>query len=496
MKKILQFLFILTLSTVVSTQVFAKESSTAAVQNNDTQITSQFYETLLQKNNKALLHLFFTKMPKGGDLHHHYSGSIYAETYLDWVTKKGWFIDSCTLHIVKEKKKGKCKLLTPSQLMANADLYGKLLSTWSDKDFHNHYHEQPAPDTNFFNTFAYFEPIAYDYIALGLNILKQRALKENVSYIETILSMVWVESAVYFNAEDKNYNQLLQDAKTQEETDRLLDEITAVYLKSDRFKTTVDEYIATLEKNHQGIDNENFTMRYQTYAVRVLPPLQVYSNLLGGFAASERSPLLVGVNIVAPENNPVSLRDYTLHMRMYNYLSKKYPGVHRALHAGELTLGMVRPKDLTFHVEEALNIAKAERIGHGVDITYEKDALSLLKEIKQNAVVEINFSSNAFILGVKGKDHPYLLYRDYGVPLIIATDDSGVSRNNLSHEYVILATQYHPDYATVKSYVFNSIAYSFLSEKEKETLKKDLKNRFTAFEEKMAALVRSLKNKE
>lgn len=487
-------LIIVSLFTSLFLTLQANSSNAELADMNSSLLTSKFYESILSNGseNEALLHLFFTKMPKGGDIHHHYSGSIYAETYLEWVSKKGWYIDKCTLKIIKKSKITGCELLTVKQLMGNGALYTKLLSLWSDKDYRKHSYDQPPPDSNFFNTFSYFETIAYEYIDLGLNILKQRALKENVSYIETILNMVWVKSGEYFKLEDKNYNQLLQEAKTQEETDVLLDEITTVYLKSNKFQTTVEEYISTLEKNHQDIDDENFTMRYQTYAVRVLPPLQVYSNLLGGFAAAEKSPLLVGVNIVAPENNPVSLRDYTLHMQMYNYLSRKYPSVHRALHAGELTLGMVRPKDLTFHIDEAIHTAKAERIGHGVDISYENNALSLLEEIKQNAVVEINFSSNAFILGVKGKDHPYLLYRDYGIPLIIATDDSGISRNNLSHEYLLLATQYHPDYATIKSYVLNSISYSFLSKKEKETLRKDLINRFMVFEKKMAALSRSL----
>lgn len=32
---------------------------------------------------RASLFAFFSSMPKGGDLHHHYSGSVYAETYAD-----------------------------------------------------------------------------------------------------------------------------------------------------------------------------------------------------------------------------------------------------------------------------------------------------------------------------------------------------------------------------------------------------------------------------
>ena len=97
--------------------------------------------------------------------------------------------------------------------------------------------------------------------------------------------------------------------------------------------------------------------------MRVQNPVQVYLELLSGFAATEQSPLLVGVNIVAPENHHVSMNDYTLHMRMYNYLNRLYPSVNRALSdAGEFTLGMVRPEGLLFHIEQALDIAGAQRI--------------------------------------------------------------------------------------------------------------------------------------
>ena len=465
---------------------------------NTAQETSTFYESLLTnapQANEALLHLFFTKMPKGGDLHHHYSGSIYAETYLEWVAKKGWYIDTCTLRIIKNPKTTGCKLLTVKQLMSNALLYPKLLSLWSDKDYGKQTYNQPPPDSNFFNTFSYFEAVAYEYIDLGLHILKQRALQENVSYIETILSMVWVGSTHYFNTSTVNdYTTLLRSATSQKEVDKILDKISTIYLDDKKFMTTIENYVEKLQKDHRGIDDANFTMRYQTYAVRVLNPIQVFTNLLTGYLAAEHSPLIVGVNIVAPENNTVALNDYTLHMRMYNYLARKYPTVHRALHAGELTLGMVRPKNLTFHIAEAMDIAKAERIGHGVDLSYEQDAIRVLEEIKKHAAVEINFTSNAFILGVEGNKHPYLIYASYDVPLVISTDDSGVSRNNLTDEYMLLATKYQPTYRQIKSYIYNSIAYSFLNKEEKGLLKIDLDKRFITFEKEMGHLYKELKN--
>ena len=495
LKKIFTLLLLSIFCGYLPSHLYAKTSNAIQVKTSNAQATSRFYENMLapDKSNEALLNLFFTKMPKGGDIHHHYSGSIYAETYLEWVGKKGWHIDKCTLKIIKEPKHATCELLTPKQLVENNALYRKMLMLWSDKDYRNHYHNQPPPDSNFFNTFSYFEVVSYEYVHLGLNILKQRALKENVSYIETMLSMVGVQSSDYFdNASREKYNKMLRSAVSQEETDRLLDEIAAGLMKSQKFKESVDTYISEVDKSHQGIDDENFTMRYQTYAVRVLDPVQVFTDLFSGYLAANGSPLITGVNIVAPENSTVALLDYTLHMRMYHYLIQKYPAVHRALHAGELTLGMIRPKNLTFHIQQARDIADAERIGHGVDLPYEQNPVALLKDIKENAVIEINFSSNEFILGVKGDKHPYLIYADYDVPLIIATDDSGVSRNNLSHEYMLLATRYHPSYERIKKYVYNSIKYAFLEETEKVSLKKDLDKRFLVFEKEMADLHHSL----
>jgi adenosine deaminase/adenosine deaminase CECR1 len=226
----------------------------------------------------------------------------------------------------------------------------------------------------------------------------------------------------------------------------------------------------------------------------VSDPLQVFTSLYAGFMASSKSPLIVGVNIVAPENNVVALADYTLHMQMFDYLHQRYPNVNRALHAGELTLGMVKPDHLLFHMRQALEIAHAQRIGHGVDLPYEQNTTELLAALKENdTAIEINLTSNQFILGVAGKGHPYLIYAGYGVPLVISTDDSGVSRNNLSSEYTLLASRYHPSYAKIKEYVYNSIKYSFLPQGEKASAKNVLDRRFAEFEMEMAGLVDHLK---
>ena len=114
------------------------------------------------------------------------------------------------------------------------------------------------------------------------------------------------------------------------------------------------------------------------------------------------------------------MRDYSLHMKMLDYLHGLYPKVHIALHAGELAPGLVPPEGLRFHIRQAVEIGHAERIGHGVDVMYEENAPELLKEMAQKHVmVEINLSSNEGILGIKGAEHPFPMYRAAHVPVAL-----------------------------------------------------------------------------
>src|SRR6202012_2950517 len=131
-----------------------------------------------------------------------------------------------------------------------------------------------------------------------------------------------------------------------------------------------------------------------------------------------------------------------------------YPGVHISLHADELAPGMVPPDGLTFHIRLAVEQGEAERIGHGVDIMYEENPYELLKEMAaKHVMVEINLTSNDVILGVRGKDHPLPIYLKYGVPVALSTDDEGVSRIDMTHEYVRAVETYQLNYRDLKRMV-------------------------------------------
>lgn len=439
----------------------------------------------------AELTLFFSMMPKGGDLHHHYSGALYAEQFLDWVDQSHYCVNKTTYRIETDAALVAAELAKPAAARAcvtGADaasdqtLLTALLQRWSSKDFHHHSGAQSPPDRQFFDTFGYFGPVASNHAKQGLQTLKQRAIEENLSYIETIYELAPFTSNTAFD------RAALDPAQ---QPGMLIGMMTALKLTLEQdpaFRKGVSDYVANVETASAGIDDERFTMRYQPYVLRFLSPSQVFSSMLAAFQAASTSKLIVGVNIVGQESVNVSMRDYRMHMQMFNYLKRAYPDVKLALHAGELALGLVPPEGLTFHIRDAIEVAGASRIGHGIDLAHETDALGLLKTMRERDIaVEINLTSNEFILGVKNEAHPLNLYRKYGVPFVIATDDAGVSRNNLSNEYVLFASRYKTDYAEVKKLSYNSLKYSFLPGADKQRLLKQLDGRFATFEAKIAA---------
>ncbi|CAF3000964.1 unnamed protein product [Rotaria sp. Silwood2] len=441
-------------------------------------------------------------MPKGGDLHHHYSGSIYAETYLNWVGTHNYCVyreDNAALNIQKYRIESKVSELssaakalciTADAIRSDNGFYRELLKRWSDIDYFNHYHEQPPPDQQFFDTFGYFDPVADSNYNEGFLWLKNTAISENVQYIETILK----NGPNLVVADELN---VMLDALTSKSADYEIDRALTAYFNAvvndTHANLTINNYVKMIETSADGINDANFTLRFQTYVFRGDSPSRVFSSLFSSFSATMRSDLIVGVNIVGAENGIVSMRDYTLHMKMFRFLKQRFPLVKLAMHAGELVLGLVPPEGLQFHIREAIEIAGASRIGHGIDIFYEHNSYELLQKMKQlNIVVEAVVSSNEFILGIKNGAHPMLVYKAHGVPLIIATDDAGVSRSTLSNEYLMFSDRYKPSYAELKELVYNSIRFAFLSDSEKQQQLNKLDARFLDFEEMIANVVSTL----
>jgi adenosine deaminase/adenosine deaminase CECR1 len=472
------------------------ESPNAARQANEA-ATARHYAALIAGQDPQLagLTLFFSQMPKGGDLHHHYSGAIYVEQYLDFVDRQGYCVnrlsyrietDKAVIDAERAKPAAQRGCLSKSEVLADDSTWRELLQRWSTKDFYNHGALQAPPDRQFFQTFGYFGPVASTNYHDGLLELKRRAIRENVSYIETIFELAPFVANPEFDA------GAWRNAGDDAALDAQMRAWMAVLEQDAAFQGAIAGFVAKTHEAAAGIDDDNFTMRYQAYVLRFLNPSQVFSSMVAGFRAASGSDKIVGVNIVGQESMAASMRDYTLHMKMFRFLKSVYPNVKIALHAGELALGDVPPEGLQFHIDQALSLAHASRIGHGIDLAHESNAIGIMQAMRANDIaVEINLTSNAFISGVQGENHPITLYRKYGVPYVISTDDAGVTRHTLANEYVLFASRYKPGYAEVKSASYNSIRYAFLAPGDKARLTRQLDERFARFEAAIAALDRT-----
>ena len=172
---------------------------------------------------------------------------------------------------------------------------------------------------------------------------------------------------------------------------------------------------------------------------------------------------MVGLNLVMPEDFYIPMKDFPLHMQMLGYLHQRYPKVHISLHAGELVQGLVTPEGLRFHIRDSVEIAHAERIGHGVDVMNETNPEQLLHEMAQRGVmVEICLTSNDVILGISGAKHPLRQNMHAGVPVALATDDEGVARSDMSSEYLRGAEDQKLTYLELKKMARTSVEHAFV----------------------------------
>jgi adenosine deaminase len=233
------------------------------------------------------------------------------------------------------------------------------------------------------------------------------------------------------------------------------------------------------------------TVRYIAQVARAAPREEVFAQILAGFELATNEPRVVGLNLVQPEDDPVAIRDFTLHMNMIAFLRTFYPNVHITLHAGELADGLVPPEALRFHIRESVRTGHAIRIGHGAAAMQENDPYGLMRELAAKKVlVEIALTSNDLILGVRGARHPLRTYLQYGVPVALVTDDYGVARSSHTLEWLKAVQEQGLDYLTMKRMIRNSIDYSFADPQTKTRLKQGLENAFHQFEQQTAAAPR------
>ncbi len=409
------------------------------------------------KGQPSLLFNFLHDMPKGGDLHNHMTGAVYAESYIQWAAESHLCADRKSFSLSAQPcKEGQ---VPAKQALTDPVLYRNLLGAWSMLGWP---WSQMSAHDHFFDTFLKFDPAGTGYYGDMLAELAARNADGNVQYLELMLSPDEFRSIGVGAQSGWNDNFATMREKMLAAGIKSL--VVDSRKKLDTWEARRDDLLHCRDTNKsRAAAGCKVKMRYVFQVLRGFPREQVFAQILTAFEMAQADSRVVALNLVMPEDALIPMRDYSLHMRMLNFLHEMYPAVHITLHAGELAPGLVPPDGLRFHIREAIEVGHAERIGHGVDVMHEDDAFGLLKLMAQkNILAEICLTSNDMILGVKGKQHPLAMYLKYGVPVAISTDDEGVARSEMTREYMKAVDEQSLDYITLKKMARHSIEYSFL----------------------------------
>jgi adenosine deaminase len=417
------------------------------------------------KASSLALYAWLVKMPKGADLHSHLSGAIYAETFIKDAVEDQLCVNVATLAFAKPKS-----IPTPTadpicnendvpaaQAYKEQNLYDALVDAFSMRSF--------VPSTgvsghdHFFDTFDKFRGTDKRHLGEWLDEVATRAAAQNEQYLELMHTPAFTHATAAAAA-----------VPWQEDLTQLRDQLLAHGLRDDIAATRaeVDSAEALRSKNERCAQPDaapacQVQIRYLYQVLRGLPKAIVFAQTVLAFETASADPRFVGLNFVMPEDGYVSMNDYALHMHMLDVLHTLYPKVQISLHAGELAPGLVPYEGLCCHIRLAVEQGHALRIGHGVDVMYEPRPHELLKEMAaQHVMVEINLTSNDVILGIAGDDHPLPIYHQFHVPVALSTDDEGVSRIDLTHEFVRAVETYNLHYPDLKELVRTGLEHAFL----------------------------------
>jgi adenosine deaminase len=428
---------------------------------------AKYFESV--RRSPGLLLAFLQEMPKGGDLHVHLSGAIYAESFIDWASENALCVDRSTSKLIHASCDA-CDFYTnkPSVRCAYQDhiLYDQLIDAWSMRNWHA---AEESGHDHFFATFEKFGPAMEKHVGDALAEVAARGAEDHLQYVELMHTADGGQAAIL--GAKIGWEVGSTPGSTADDFSKLRDKLLAGGMSgvvaSVRRQLDSDE-AREKEVLHCGTAQAApgcaVTLRYLYQVLRGLPREQVFAQILLGFELTKADPRFVGFNLVMPEDYYVPVHDFDLHMRIIEALHKFYPGTHVSLHADELWTGLVPPEALRFHIRESIERAGAERIGHGVAVMSEDDPIGLLQEMAtKNVLVEICLTSNDVILGVSGARHPLPVYMKYGVPVALATDDEGVSRSDMTLEYLRAVETYGLSYGELKRMARASLEHSFIS---------------------------------
>ncbi len=310
------------------------------------------------RHQPALMNQFLWNLPKGGDIHMHLFGAVYAENLIRYGAESRDCVDLFTFAASPPRCMPGQRPLRDA--LSENDFQNQVVHAWSMKGF------VPAHESghdHFFATFGKFGVALDGHDGDGLATVARRAQSEHVEYLEVLVTLRFAQTGALAARVGYTPNFLAMRRRLLAAGIRKLVPLASRDLSG------------LLAQKRRADPSPDPVIRFDVQVLRANPPAIVFAQMLLGFELMRADHRWVGINLVQPGDDITALDDYLLQMRMLRYLHHVYPVGHMTLHAGELAPGLAPPNDLRFHIRAAVEIAGAERIGHGVDIEYERDPI-------------------------------------------------------------------------------------------------------------------------
>ena len=299
--------------------------------------TRAYFEKV--RNEPTLLRNFLYHFPKGGDLHNHLDGSIYAENFIAWGAEDGKCVDLARQWLVMPPCDAQAGRPALSEIQFNADIVDPLIDALSVR---NYEWGSKSGHDQFFSTVKRFNAAGVGREGDMLAEVTARAARQNIVYLE--LMQTWgMPDAMGLANQDKgistdvSYAELAKNVAIEALADATISRLDTIE------KRWRDKLACGTEEADAGCD---VPVRYLATVLRIFPPEQVLAQTLLAYKLISKDPRYVGLNFVAPEDNPMALRDYRWQMQMIGALAEHFPTAKNGitLHAGAVVMGLVPPE--------------------------------------------------------------------------------------------------------------------------------------------------------
>ncbi|MBO6555768.1 MAG: hypothetical protein JJ934_09590 [Pseudomonadales bacterium] len=223
----------------------------------------------------------------------------------------------------------------------------------------------------------------------------------------------------------------------------------------------------------KDIVDTGLTYRFQQAILRFTPSAEEALKFAYEFV-SKNEPY-VAVNMVGREDDdkgyPLRFLPTLREMRL------AHNNVRLSIHAGEVD-------EPNSHVRDTVLLG-AERIGHGLNLITDPDTMRLFRHGPY--MIEINLISNLLLQYYDDySQHPFPEYLRTGIPVALSTDDRGMWDSTMTDEFFVAVKEFNLSWTEVKRLSENSLKYAFVDAETRDRLLATYRSRIEKFESRMA----------